>query len=102
MLRHAIEEPTQRATFAACFSIFAFIDVPIVYLSIRLFRTQHPGPVFFTSNGSFPADWAAAIFGPFGTWTALMLLATVMTLVRLGQEDSQRELDSLRRMAHAM
>src|SRR4051812_24375846 len=43
MLRRAIEEPTQRATFAAAFSIFAFIDVPIVYLSIRLFRTQHPG-----------------------------------------------------------
>ena len=32
MLRHAIEEPTQRATFAAVFNIFAFIDVPIVYL----------------------------------------------------------------------
>src|SRR5262252_4287328 len=37
MLRNAIEEPTQRATFAAAFSIFAFIDWPIVYLSIRLF-----------------------------------------------------------------
>jgi heme exporter protein C len=34
MLRHAIEEPTQRATFAAVFSIFAFIDVPIVIPSI--------------------------------------------------------------------
>jgi heme exporter protein C len=102
MLRRAIEEPTQRATFAACFSIFAFIDVPIVYLSIRLFRTQHPGPVFFTSNGSFPPDWASAIFGPLGTLMAMMLLATVMTCIRLGQEDSRRELDSLRRMAHAM
>jgi heme exporter protein C len=102
MLRRAIEEPTQRATFAACFSIFAFIDVPIVYLSIRLFRTQHPGPVFFTSNGSFPPDWTAAIFGPLGTMMALMMLATVLTVVRLGQEDSRRELDSLRRMAHAM
>jgi heme exporter protein C len=102
MLRRAIEEPTQRATFAACFSIFAFIDVPIVYLSIRLFRTQHPGPVFFTSNGSFPPDWTAAIFGPLGTMMALMMLATIFTCVRLSQEDSRRELDSLRRMAHAM
>jgi heme exporter protein C len=102
MLRRAIEEPTQRAVFAACFSIFAFIDVPIVYLSIRLFRTQHPGPVFFTSNGSFPPDWTAAIFGPLGTLMALMMLATVLTVIRLSQEDSQRELDSLRRMAHAM
>jgi len=102
MLRRAIEEPTQRATFAAAFSIFAFIDWPIVYLSIRLFRTQHPGPVFFSSEGSFPPDWTAAIFGPFGVLMALLMLATVMTFVRLGQEDSRRELDSLRRMAHAM
>jgi heme exporter protein C len=35
MLRRAIEEPTQRATFAAVFSIFAFIDVPIVVFSIK-------------------------------------------------------------------
>jgi heme exporter protein C len=28
MLRHAIEEPTQRARIAAVFSIFAFADVP--------------------------------------------------------------------------
>ena len=102
MLRHAIEEPTQRATFSAAFNIFAFIDVPIVYFSIRLFRTQHPGPVFFTSQGSFPPDWAAAIFGPLGTLMALMMIATVMTFVRLAQENSQREIDSLRRMAHAM
>jgi heme exporter protein C len=102
MLRRAIEEPTQRATFAACFSIFAFIDVPIVYLSIRLFRTQHPSAVFFSNSGSFPPQWTAAIFGPLGTLMALMMLATVLTCIRLSQEDSQRELDSLRRMAHAM
>ena len=38
MLRRAIEEPTQRATFAAVFSIFAFIDVPIVIFSIKWWR----------------------------------------------------------------
>jgi heme exporter protein C len=102
MLRRAIEEPTQRATFAAAFSIFAFIDVPIVYLSIRLFRTQHPGPVFFSSNGSFPPDWSAAIFGTLGTMLAMLMLAALFTCVRLSQENCQRELDSLRRMAHAM
>ena len=26
-------------------AIFAFADVPIVYMSIRWFRTQHPSPV---------------------------------------------------------
>jgi heme exporter protein C len=101
MIRHAIEEPTQRANLAAVISIFAFIDVPIVYFSIRLFRTQHPGPVFFSSNGSFPTDWNMVIFGPFGNFVALLLLATVFTLIRLRQEQTQREIDSLRRLAHA-
>ena len=30
---------------AAALAIFGFVDVPIVYFSIRWFRTQHPSPV---------------------------------------------------------
>jgi heme exporter protein C len=98
MLRRAIEEPTQRATFAAVFSIFAFIDVPIVIFSIKWWRTQHPQPVFW-NGGSFPAEW----YPTFG-WQmlAIMLLGVVLTAIRLRQEEFQREIDSLRRMAHAL
>src|SRR5437763_17202394 len=98
MLRRAIEEPTQRATFAAVFSIFAFLDVPIVIFSIKWWRTQHPQPVFW-GGGSFPKDWAP-IF-----WLnvlAVLLVGIVFTAVRLRQEEAQREIDSLRRMAHAL
>jgi len=98
MLRRAIEEPTQRATFAAVFSIFAFMDVPIVIFSIKWWRTQHPAPVFW-GGGSIPADWAAV-----AGWNllAMVMLGGVLTAVRLRQEQSQREIDSLRRMAHAL
>src|SRR5262245_14606721 len=98
MLRRAIEEPTQRATFAAVFSIFAFIDVPIVIFSIKWWRTQHPQPVFW-GGGSFPPDWAR-IFG----WNmlAIMAIGAVFAAVRFQQEQAQREIDSLRRMAHAL
>jgi heme exporter protein C len=98
MLRHAIEEPTQRATFAAVFSIFAFIDVPIVIFSIKWWRTQHPQPVFW-GGGSFPADWL-----PYFLWNmlAMILIGAVFTMTRLRQEESQRELDYLRRLAHSM
>jgi heme exporter protein C len=99
ILRGAIEEPTQRATFAAIFSIFAFIDVPIVFFSIRLFRTQHPGPVFFSSQGSFPHDWSMILMG---NMLAMMLLGAILTVVRLGEEEAQREIDYLRRLAHAL
>ena len=97
MLRRAIEEPTQRATFAAVFSIFAFIDVPIVIFSIKWWRTQHPQPVFW-GGGSFSPDWTRIFL-----WQmlAMVLFGIVLTAVRLRQEENQREIDSLRRMAHS-
>lgn len=36
----------QVPTLAAVLSIFAAVDVPIVWMSIRWWRTQHPAPVF--------------------------------------------------------
>jgi heme exporter protein C len=38
-------EPTRRARFSAVIGIVAFLDVPIVYLSIMWWRTIHPQPV---------------------------------------------------------
>src|ERR1700722_9527528 len=97
MLRNAVEDPTQRATFSAVFSIFCFIDVPIVIFSIKWWRTQHPQPVFW-GGGSFPADWAPYFW--FNV-LAMILLGAALTLLRLRDEESQREIESLRRMAHS-
>jgi len=36
----------QMQTLAAVLSIFGALDVPIVYMSNRIFRTLHPAPVF--------------------------------------------------------
>jgi heme exporter protein C len=53
----------QTHTLAAVISVFAAIDVPIVFMSIRWWRTQHPSPVFGGGNGSgldpsmYPAVW---------------------------------------------
>jgi heme exporter protein C len=45
MLRHYMTDPERRATFAAVLGVVGFIDVPLVYFSIRWWRTQHPQPV---------------------------------------------------------
>lgn len=45
MLRKLVEEPDTRARLTAIYGLFAFLDVPLVYMSNRIFRTQHPGPV---------------------------------------------------------
>lgn len=48
--RYAAGSQTQ--VLAAVLAIFGFVDVPIVYMSIRWFRTQHPSPVFGGGEGS--------------------------------------------------
>jgi len=52
LLRTLIEEPGRRALLSALFGIFAFLDVPLVFFSIRWWRTQHPAPVIMGGQGS--------------------------------------------------
>jgi heme exporter protein C len=51
MLRRFAAGP-QVQTLAAVLGIFGALDVPIVYMSNRWWRTQHPAPVFGGSEGS--------------------------------------------------
>ena len=98
ILRPAIEEPTQRALISAVFSIFAFADVPIVWFSIEWFRTQHPAPVL-RGGGQMDPFMKSTMYW---NWPALMLVAAILVLVRLRQEEMRREIDGLRRLAHAV
>jgi heme exporter protein C len=45
MLRRAIESPDRRAIVAALYGIVAFLDVPLVYLSVKLLPDIHPATV---------------------------------------------------------
>jgi heme exporter protein C len=99
MLRRAIDDPTARARLCAVLSIFACVDVVIVWKSIEWFRTQHPGPVLsIRSGGGMAPGMEAPIWWNF---LALMMLATTLVLIRMRQEAMQREIDSMRRYAHA-
>lgn len=42
MLRNTMEDPARRALVSAVFGIVGFIDVPIVFMSVRWWRTIHP------------------------------------------------------------
>jgi len=98
MLRRAIDEPAQRARIAAVFSIFAFADVPIVIFSIKWWRTQHPQPVVW-GGGSMDPAMKSTLYWNF---LAVLLIGVVLLLVRLRQEEVRREVDGLRRLAHAV
>jgi heme exporter protein C len=68
----------QMQTLAAVLGIFGALDVPIVYMSNRWWRTQHPAPVFGGDAGSGMKDPAMlAAFGwnilAWGLWGLLIL-----------------------------
>ena len=98
MLRGAMEDPTARARASAVLSILAFVDVPIVFFSIRWWRTLHPQPVVYGAGKMDPAMMNML----FLNWVPVLLLAVVMVMVRLRQEEMGREVDALRRQAHAL
>jgi heme exporter protein C len=52
LLRGFLDDPQRKAMFSAVFGIFAFLDVPLVYFSNRLWRTQHPQPVILGGSNS--------------------------------------------------
>jgi heme exporter protein C len=101
MLRRAIDEPTERAKNSGVLCIFAFTSVAITYKAIEWWRTQHPGPVlsFRTGGGNIDPAMESMFFQ---NWAALLLLAAAFVLIRMHQEETQREIDALRRMAHAV
>ncbi len=54
LIRNYIEDPDRKAMVAAVFGIVAFIDVPLVWFSIRWWRDHHPSPMLET-GGLSPA-----------------------------------------------
>jgi heme exporter protein C len=100
MLRRAIDEPTQRARLSAAVSIFGCVDIVLVWKSIEWFRTQHPAPVLSirTGGGNIDPTMEAMVWR---NVLALLLIAAAIVLVRMKQEETSREIDALRRLAHA-
>ncbi len=68
MLRSAVEDPTRRARFAAVYGVVAFISVPINFIAIRMWRTQHP-LMFGTEGGGLGPNMMFAFFFCLATFT---------------------------------
>ena len=52
LLRMSTPSAERSARFGAVYAIIGFINVPIVFLSIRLWRTQHPAAVVMGGQGT--------------------------------------------------
>ncbi|MGB8496107.1 MAG: cytochrome c biogenesis protein [Candidatus Acidiferrum sp.] len=99
LLRTLIEEPERRALLSALFGIFAFIDVPLVFFSIRWWRTQHPAPVIMGGPGSGLDPTMNKVF--LFSVLAMHVLAAFLIVERYMLERMRSEVDILRREAEA-
>ena len=68
MLRSSVDDPARRARFAAVYGIVAFVSVPINFIAIRLWRTQHP-LIFGSEEGGLGPNMMFAFFFCLVTFT---------------------------------
>ena len=94
LLRSLLADPQRRAVFCAVFGIFAFLDVPLVYFSIRLWRTQHPQPVMLGGQGSGLDPTMRYVF--LFCWVAMLALMTLLLRQRYRLEAMRHECEELR------
>ncbi len=99
LLRTLVEEPERRALLSALFGIFAFLDVPLVYGSIRWWRTQHPQPVLMGGAGSGLEPTMLKVF--FFSILAMHALMVLLLVDRYGLEKMRGEAEIVRRELEA-
>ena len=95
LLRGFLAESDRQGMISAVFGIFAVVNVPLVYMANRWFRTQHPQPVMGGGDGSgLNADmWYSVLVA----WLATLFLMTCYLMIRISMEENRRRLAVLRR-----
>jgi heme exporter protein C len=84
----------------AVVSIFGMVDIPIIYMANRWWRTQHPQPVIGggDESGLDPEMWLVVLF----SMITLSMVMWCLIRARRHLELLRRESDALRRTVHAM
>jgi heme exporter protein C len=93
LLRSALPERSRRATFSAVFGIVGFVDVPVVFMSIRWWRSIHPAVVSGKGMDMVASMWPAF----FLALAAFSLLYVSLMLLRTSLEQAKLELEVLKR-----
>ncbi|HLH32241.1 MAG TPA: cytochrome c biogenesis protein CcsA [Terriglobia bacterium] len=88
MLREFVPEGPKRAILSSVFGLLAIVDVPINYLAIYLFRTQHPQAVVSPGGGGLDPDMNKAFIASFFALTLLFvyLLNRRLAIAKIEEE----------------
>jgi heme exporter protein C len=95
LLRNTIEQPEKRSVITAIAGIVAFVNVPIVYMSVKWWRTLHQtqsSPETVSSTMVLPLRIAA--FGMFFLMIGMIIARGRIALRRLEEEADAPDLPS--------
>lgn len=79
-IRASLGEEEKRARYAAVFGILSFIDVPIVFFSIRWWRTMHPQAVVTSAGLNLAGGMLPAFFTGLASFTLIYLYFMVRSV----------------------
>jgi heme exporter protein C len=79
----------QTPVLAAALAVFGALDVPLVYFSIWIFRTQHPQPVIGGGGSIDPGMLRVLLIN----WAAFLCFAGLVCWSRYRLERLQRDLE---------
>ncbi|UCE07290.1 MAG: cytochrome c biogenesis protein CcsA [bacterium] len=96
LLRNMIASPEKAARISAVYGIIGFVDVPIVYLSIRLWRTLHPEHVIIMGGEKSGLDprMSQVLMLSLAAFTLLFL---TLLLIRVDIERMTKSIDQIRK-----
>jgi len=77
LVRSYATEPARGARFGAVIGIVGFIDVPIVFMTVNLWRTQHPSAIVF--EGGLASPMLATLLVSIAAFTVLYVLLTIQS-----------------------
>jgi heme exporter protein C len=92
VLRSSVQEESNRARYAAVYSIIAAINVPLTFFAIRLIPAVHP--VVFTSKGASmePPMLIAFLISMFG----MSLLYVTLLILRYHMHQAKEDIEYLK------
>jgi heme exporter protein C len=99
MLRAYLPNQEKRAALSCVFGLLAVIDIPFNYLSIVLWRTQHPQPVISPGGGGMDPDMNMALAVSIVAWT---LIYVYLMMQRLQISKLEEEVGYLDHAVHSI
>jgi len=86
-LRHFVEDPMKRATWSAVATVIGYVDVPIVYMSVRWWNSLHQKQSTFSSvSREFLIPWFTNFAGLLLVVGAVLIVRARTASLRLEQE----------------